>query len=111
MVRATYAGVIILWGGASNLPPDWTEAAITSLCTTMDAILDGKASPSTLGTGTNEAAFANECVRQFIDTQNENSQNQTNRDWWTKNLQDWLQSLLSSTTHDAVTSIKMQDTS
>jgi hypothetical protein len=112
MVRATLAGVIKLYGGTTMLPAGWGTTNIGDLCTIMDAFLDGKASPSTLGTGTNEARFADYCVFTYI----EHQQRKANRgnpieSWWTNELHEWLQNLLTNTTTDSIGYIKGQDTS
>ncbi|MHC4645066.1 MAG: hypothetical protein ACYTBJ_06175 [Planctomycetota bacterium] len=106
------AEVTKLYGGSGLLPAGWDATSIGNVCTIMDAILDGKASPSTLGTGTNEAAFADYCVYTYIEYQQKKTdRSNPSESWWTHEHEDWLQRLLTSTTTDSIGYIKGQDTS
>jgi len=108
MVRATAAEYVKLNAGSYHA--GWDATAVGNLCTMMDAFLDGKASPATLGTGTNEVAFANYCVWSFIEFQMKPVQDRTtNTGWWTTEHSDWLAALLTDTTYDGVTVIKMRE--
>jgi hypothetical protein len=111
VVRATYAEVVKKFGGSD--PPGWDSTSIGSLCTQVDAEIDGRASPSTFGTGTNHVEFANTLVyREIMHSQ-----------WvrggakppepvvWNTQIREWFEALLTDTTYDAITTIKMQDTS
>jgi len=53
MVRATYARVFVRLGG--SLPPSWTEAKITALCTSADFIIDSFTAPEVMSTTDNNA--------------------------------------------------------
>ena len=108
MVRATAAEVLKLWGG--TFPAPWDNTSVGNLCAQMDAMIDGRATPSTFGTGTNDVFFANSLVYRWM----------VNSNWaaggaqppepvvWTRDIEEWFQQLLTSTTHDAIVSIKMQ---
>lgn len=112
MVRATATEVTKLYGGSTLLPAGWDATSIGNMCTIMDAWLDGRATPSTLGTGTNEAAFADYCVYTYIEHQQRKTDRKNPDDsWWTNEHEEWLQRLMSSTTTDAIGVIKGQDTS
>ena len=53
MARATYARVLVRLGGTR--PTGWTEAAITSLCTSADNRINGYTAPSTISTTSDTA--------------------------------------------------------
>jgi len=109
VVRATYAEVKKKFGGVDPNAA-WDETAIGNLCTQVDAELDGRASPSTFGTGTNEIEFANELVYRKI-TANLRMFDATPYVVWTQDMRDWFNSLLKSTTYDGIKVIKGQDSS
>jgi len=112
MVRATYAEVYKLFGGVT-WPAGWTDANVTNLCAQVDAEIDGKASPSTFGTGTNHVLFANMLTYRRILHSVWALGPMTTQEpiVWTTELQEWFEALLTDTTADAVAYLKMQDTS
>ena len=107
MVRATVAEVKKLYGG--TCPPNWADAAVTALCTSIDYHLDGKTAPDTLSTtDVNVIQLANELVYRWMN----------NADWatsggasdgrnepviWTRDLLDRLQRLSSTSTFKGFT--------
>jgi len=108
VVRATAAEVLKLWGG--TFPPPWDNTSVGNLCTQVDAEIDGRATPSTFGTGTNETFFANTVVYRKM----------MHANWaaggaqppepvvWTRDVEQWFQSLLTNTTNKAFTTAKLQ---
>lgn len=112
MARATYAEVVKKWPGGVA-PSDWTEASIGNVCTQVDAELNGMASPSTFGTGTNETEFANELVFRKCNYGRwaAGPMDTSPPPVWDDYMKNWFQSLLTDTTKAAITYIKGQDTS
>ena len=109
MVRATYAEVVKLNGGVD--PVGWDSTSIGHLCTQWDAMLDGRATPSTFGTGVNETFFANFGVYRWIvyNTWAGGGAQPPAPPMWDDFLEDWFQRLLTSTTHDAIKTIASQE--
>ena len=110
MVRATAAEVVKKWPGG-NYPPPWDATSVGNVCTQVDAEIDGRASPSTFGTGTNEIEFANELVFRKCNYGRWAAGNMTTPapPVWDQFMIDWFDALLQSTTYDAVTTVKMMD--
>lgn len=103
MVRASAAEVVKLFGG--TYPAGWDATSVGNLCTQMDAILDGKATPATFGTGTNDVVFANVCCYRWIRDLQKDLDDTSESQWWDREMQDWFDSLLTSTTHDSAVAI------
>lgn len=111
MVRATAAEVVKKFGG--TYPAGWDATSVGNICTQVDAELNGKASPSTFGTGTNEVEFANELAFRRTNYGIWASGDMTSPapPLWDEHMETWFQALLTDTTEDAITTVKMQDTS
>lgn len=109
MVRATAVEVVKKWGGV--YPPGWDVTSVGLICTQVDAELDAKASPSVFGTTTNFVEFANMLVFRRVNHGRWASGNMnTNEPFvWTSEMEEWFQSLLTDTTEDSVTSVKLID--
>ena len=101
MVRATAAEVVKKWGG--TYPAGWDATSVGNVCAQVDAELDAKALPDTLGTGTNEAEFANEYTFRKINYQRWTTGNMDTPPParpWDDEMKDWFAALLSSTSLD-----------
>ena len=111
MVRATAAEVVKKWN--NTYPSGWDATKVGYICTQVDAEIDGFANPSTFGTGTNEIEFANELVFRKVnyDIWAAGDRSDSMPSVWDSHMEHWFQNLLTDTTHDAITTIKMQDTS
>jgi len=111
LVRATAAEVVKKWGG--TYPAGWDATSVGNVCTQVDAEIDAKASPSTFGTGTNEVEFANTLVFRRINNMRwaAGPMNVPEPVVWTTEMEEWFQRLLTDTTADAITTVKLQDTS
>ena len=109
MVRATAAEVVKKWGG--NYPAGWDATSVGNVCTQIDAELDGRASPATFGTGTNEVEFANEYAFRKINMQRWAAGNMTQPPPphpWGEDMRDWFNALLTNTTYGGIRYIKQQ---
>jgi hypothetical protein len=114
MTRATATEVVKKWGG--TYPPGWDATSVGNVCTQVDAEIDGRASPSTFGTSTNFAEFANELVYRRVNHANWSAAGgiltgHVEPVVWTQDLKDWFNALLTDTTEDTMTTIKLQDSS
>jgi hypothetical protein len=114
MVRATAVEVVKKWGGTN--PPGWDATSVGNVCTQVDAEIDGRASPSVFGTSTNFAEFANELVYRRINHANWSAaggvlSGSPEPRVWSEDLVDWFNALLTDTTTDTITTIKLQDSS
>lgn len=107
MVRATATEVVKKWGGV--YPPPYDATSVGNICTQADAELDARAAPSTLGTGTNEAEFANEYVWRKINYMRWAAgpmRTPAPLNPWSEDMQLWFNRLLSNTTKDSTTTVK-----
>ena len=112
MVRATAAEVVKKWGG--SYPAGWDATSVGNICTQMDAEIDGRASPSTFATGTNHVEFANEAVFRRINFARWAAGNMTQPPPprpWDDDMLSWFNALLTDTTHDSISYLKLAEES
>lgn len=110
-MAATAAEVVKKWGG--SYPAGWDATSVGNVCTQVTAEIAAKASPSTWPTGTNADEFANELVFRRVNHGRWAAGHMDTPEpkVWDQELEDWFQNLLTDTTDDALTTIKMQDDS
>ena len=109
MVRATAAEVVKKWPKGAY-PASWDATSVGHICTQVDAEIDAKARPSVFGTGTNHIEFANMLAfRRCNHGTWAGGQMQTMEpNVWTREMEEWFQSLLTSTDLDSVATVKSQ---
>lgn len=112
MVRATAAEVVKLFGG--SYPAGWDATSVGNICTQVDEEIDAKAQPSSLSTSDTQVVFfANMLTYRRVIHGIWASSDQSTPEpvVWTQELYEWFDRLLTDTTHDAITTVKMQDDS
>ena len=109
MVRATAAEVVKKWP-KGVYPASWDVTSVGDICTQVEAEIDAKARPSVFGTGTNHSEFANMLAFRRCNhgTWAGGNMSAPEPSVWTREMEAWFQNLLTDTTHDSVTTVKLQ---
>ena len=110
MVRATAAEVVKKWPKGAY-PASWDVTSVGDICTQVDAEIDAKASPAIFLTGTAHSEFANMLAYRRCNhgTWAGGNMQEPEPTVWTREMEDWFQSLLTDTTIRRTTTVKLQE--